>query len=96
MGASLVYLDEPNKNIEWETGEDRRATFACGEMQGWRLNMVSRAHKRSHTPAYFLHQSRIKAPKSPKDSASNRFLTLLFSYPPFALLNYVLGRCSHS
>lgn len=41
MGASLVYLDEPNKNIEWDTGEDARATFACGEMQGWRLNMVS-------------------------------------------------------
>ena len=41
MGASLVYLDEPNKNIEWADGEDSRATFACGEMQGWRLNMVS-------------------------------------------------------
>ena len=41
MGASLVYLDEPNKEIEWATGEDDKATFACGEMQGWRLNMVS-------------------------------------------------------
>jgi len=41
MGASLVYLDEPNKNIEWATGEDDKAAFACGEMQGWRLNMVS-------------------------------------------------------
>ena len=41
MGASLVYLDEPNKEIEWATGEDDRAIFACGEMQGWRLNMVS-------------------------------------------------------
>lgn len=41
MGASLVYLDEPNKNIEWAEGEDSHATFACGEMQGWRLNMVS-------------------------------------------------------
>ena len=41
MGASLVYLDEPNKEIEWASGEDDRATFACGEMQGWRLNMVS-------------------------------------------------------
>ena len=41
MGASLVYLDEPNKNIEWDAGEDDRVTFACGEMQGWRLNMVS-------------------------------------------------------
>ena len=41
MGASLVYLDEPNKEIEWDSGEDSRVTFACGEMQGWRLNMVS-------------------------------------------------------
>ena len=41
MGASLVYLDEPNKNIEWAEGEDDKAVFACGEMQGWRLNMVS-------------------------------------------------------
>jgi hypothetical protein len=41
MGASLVYLDEPNKNISWDIGEDDRVTFACGEMQGWRLNMVS-------------------------------------------------------
>ena len=41
MGASLVYLDEPNKDIEWDSGEDARVTFACGEMQGWRLNMVS-------------------------------------------------------
>lgn len=41
MGASLVYLDEPNKNIVWDEGEDDRVTFTCGEMQGWRLNMVS-------------------------------------------------------
>ena len=41
MGASLVYLEEPNKNIEWDDGSDDRVTFACGEMQGWRLNMVS-------------------------------------------------------
>jgi len=41
MGASLVFLDEPNKDIEWESGEDNRVTYACGEMQGWRLNMVS-------------------------------------------------------
>lgn len=41
MGASLVYLEEPNKSIEWASGEDTRVTFACGEMQGWRLNMVS-------------------------------------------------------
>ena len=37
----MAYLDEPNKNIEWAEGEDTHATFACGEMQGWRLNMVS-------------------------------------------------------
>ena len=41
MGASLVYLDQPNKDISWDDGEDDRVTFACGEMQGWRLNMVS-------------------------------------------------------
>ena len=41
MGASLVYLDEPNKEIEWDSGSDEKATFVCGEMQGWRLNMVS-------------------------------------------------------
>lgn len=36
-----MYLDSPNKEIEWATGEDDKAAFACGEMQGWRLNMVS-------------------------------------------------------
>ena len=41
MGASLVYLEKPNKDIEWASGEDEKAVFACGEMQGWRLNMVS-------------------------------------------------------
>ena len=41
MGASFVYREEPNKEIEWAEGEDARAAFACGEMQGWRLNMVS-------------------------------------------------------
>ena len=45
MGASLVYLEEPNKEIEWETGEDDKVAFACGEMQGWRLNMVSVLHR---------------------------------------------------
>lgn len=43
MGASLVYLDEPNTEIEWDSGEDSRVTFACGEMQGWRLNMEDAA-----------------------------------------------------
>lgn len=40
MGASLVYLDKPNKEIEFTTGENKRMKFCAGEMQGWRLNMV--------------------------------------------------------
>jgi hypothetical protein len=41
MGASLVYLDKPNKEIEFSTGENKTMKFVAGEMQGWRLNMVS-------------------------------------------------------
>jgi hypothetical protein len=41
MGASLVYLTEPNKDIEYETGSNDYINFAVGNMQGWRLNMVS-------------------------------------------------------
>lgn len=41
MGASLVYLNEPNKDIEHEKGSNDYLAFACGNMQGWRLNMVS-------------------------------------------------------
>jgi hypothetical protein len=41
MGASLVYLTEPNKDIEYETGSNDYLNFAVGNMQGWRLNMVS-------------------------------------------------------
>jgi len=41
MGASLVYLNEPNKDIESEIGENKYLQFAAGSMQGWRLNMVS-------------------------------------------------------
>ena len=41
MGASLAYLEEPIKDIEFEQGEDDKQIFAVGEMQGWRLNMVS-------------------------------------------------------
>jgi hypothetical protein len=41
MGASLVYLTEPNKDIEYETGSNDYLKFAVGQMQGWRLNMVS-------------------------------------------------------
>lgn len=41
MGASLVYLNEPNKDIEHEKGGNDYLAFAAGSMQGWRLNMVS-------------------------------------------------------
>ena len=41
MGASLVYLEKPNTAVEFASGEDERLRFAAGEMQGWRLNMVS-------------------------------------------------------
>jgi len=39
MGASLVYLKEPNKEIEREKGENEYLSWAAGNMQGWRLNM---------------------------------------------------------
>ena len=39
MGASLVYLDKPNKEIEFETGENSQLEFVAAGMQGWRLNM---------------------------------------------------------
>lgn len=41
MGASLVYLEKPNTEIAFESGENDKLKFAAGEMQGWRLNMVS-------------------------------------------------------
>ena len=41
MGASLVYLDKPNKEIEFEQGENDRLKYVAGSMQGWRINMVS-------------------------------------------------------
>ena len=40
MGASLVYLNEPNKEIEHDQGSNEYLAFAAGSMQGWRLNMV--------------------------------------------------------
>ena len=43
MGASLVYLNEPNTEIEHETGSNEYLKFAAGSMQGWRLNMVRHA-----------------------------------------------------
>lgn len=39
MGASLVYLNEPNKEIEHEEGQNQYLKYSCGNMQGWRLNM---------------------------------------------------------
>ena len=41
MGASLVYLEKPNKEIEYEEGENSKLRFTAGSMQGWRINMVS-------------------------------------------------------
>ena len=41
MGQSLVYLNEPNKDIEQEKGGNKYLSYATGSMQGWRLNMVS-------------------------------------------------------
>ncbi len=41
MGASLVYLDQPNKEIQFEEGENGKLKFTAGQMQGWRLNMVA-------------------------------------------------------
>ena len=32
MGASLVYLDKPNKEIEFDVGEDGKVKFAAGGM----------------------------------------------------------------
>ena len=40
MGASLVYLDKPNKDIVFDEGENEKMKFAAGSMQGWRINMV--------------------------------------------------------
>lgn len=45
MGASLVYLNEPNTEIEAENGENEYLQYAAGSMQGWRLNMVSHETK---------------------------------------------------
>ena len=44
MGASLVYLNEPNKEIEHDLGKNDYLNYAAANMQGWRLNMVSSFH----------------------------------------------------
>ena len=41
MGASLVYLEKPNKEIQFEEGENHKVRFVAAGMQGWRINMVS-------------------------------------------------------
>ena len=46
MGASLVYLNQPNKEIEHEVGKNDYLSYAAANMQGWRLNMVSKVHIR--------------------------------------------------
>jgi hypothetical protein len=44
-----VYLHEPNKDIEFETGDNSYLSFAAGSMQGWRLNMVSHLNILTHS-----------------------------------------------
>ena len=41
MGASLVYLDKPNKKITFTEGENEFIRYVAGDMQGWRINMVN-------------------------------------------------------
>lgn len=43
MGASLTFLEKPNTEVEYTTGESNelKIKFVAAEMQGWRLNMVS-------------------------------------------------------
>ena len=45
MGASMVYLQEPNTDIQFHAGESKKykTRYVAAEMQGWRLNMVSYA-----------------------------------------------------
>lgn len=40
MGASLVYLEKPNKDIQFDLGENANLRYAAAGMQGWRINMV--------------------------------------------------------
>jgi hypothetical protein len=57
MGQSLVYLNEPNKEIEQEKGSNQYMSYATGSMQGWRLNMVSASNDNSLLLT-FLHYFR--------------------------------------
>jgi hypothetical protein len=47
MGASLVYLNQPNKEIEHEVGNNDYISYTAANMQGWRLNMVSNSTRSS-------------------------------------------------
>lgn len=40
MGASLVYLEKPNKEITYEEGQNESMKYIAASMQGWRINMV--------------------------------------------------------
>jgi hypothetical protein len=42
----MVYLEKPNTAIEWVEGanQSKQIRYSAGEMQGWRLNMVSKTH----------------------------------------------------
>jgi len=40
MGASLVYLEEPDKEKHSQDGGDDELTYGACSMQGWRLNQV--------------------------------------------------------
>lgn len=57
MGASLVYLDKPNKEIHYEEGENDFFKFTAAGMQGWRINMVS-----LETPAELTNHGKIFCP----------------------------------
>ena len=39
MGASLVYLDKPNKDKNSFDDKNEKFSYGACEMQGWRLNM---------------------------------------------------------
>lgn len=39
MGQSLVYMEQPNKEIEFESDTNDKCKVAAGGMQGWRINM---------------------------------------------------------
>jgi hypothetical protein len=51
MGASMVYLEKPNTEVEHQFGESKAygVKYSAAEMQGWRLNMVSGHKSRNFT-----------------------------------------------